>query len=58
MYTLFLFYVTGKIILKKTVRGQKKSELSPNLPRMGEIAQPAITCSKLTIETLEQGVQS
>ena len=27
MYTIFLLYITGKIILKKTVRGQKKSEL-------------------------------
>ena len=24
---------------------------------MGKITQPAITCSKLTIETLEQGVK-
>ena len=24
---------------------------------MGELTQPAITCSKLTIETLEQGVK-
>ena len=46
------------ILQKQSTLGQIQEEQSTDAYRISlPTAQPAITCSKLTIETLEQGVK-
>ena len=42
---------------KRVLRSLSSIDIVCDLKRSHKFSQPAITCSKLTIETLEQGVK-
>ena len=55
------WYVCAKVTDQKTIGNLGQVELIPRLAGLiwnpDAASQPAFTCSKLTIETLEQGVK-